>query len=104
MIGADVLRDPSRVMKLAEVLFVKTDRERFDALARLLAHQCDDGARVDPAGKKRAERHFRHQAHAHGFTEDLDCAFARFFLADVELLREVRLPVTLYLDVAVPPA
>src|SRR5689334_2279148 len=103
MIGADVFRDASRVMKFAEVLFFKSDRKRFDALARLLAHQRDDGARVDAAGKKRAERDFRHQTHAHSFTQDLDRAFTRFFFADVDLLREVWLPVTLDLDVAVAP-
>jgi hypothetical protein len=72
MIGADVLGDAARVMKLAEVLFVKTDRERLDALARLLAHQRHDGARIDAAGKKSTERHFRHQTHAHRLAQDLD--------------------------------
>jgi len=104
VIGADVLGDTPRVMKLAEILFFKSDRKRLDPLTRLLAHQRHDGARVDPAGKKRTERHFRHQSHAHRLTQDLDSPLAGFFLADRELLREIRLPVTLYLDLTLAPA
>ena len=36
--GAYVLRDASRVMQLAEVLFVKTDRKSLYSFARLLRH------------------------------------------------------------------
>ena len=103
MIGADVFRNASRVMKLAEVLFFKTDRKRFDSFARLLAHQRNDRARIDASGKKRAERNFRHQTHPHSIAQNLDRAFACFFFADVELFGEVRLPVALYFDVAVAP-
>src|SRR5215216_1817717 len=103
MIRADVLGDTSCVMKLAEVLFFKTDRKRFDPLTRLLAHQGHHGARVDPAGKKSTKRHFRHQAHAHSFAQNIDGAPAGLFLADIELLSEIRLPVTLYLDLALAP-
>ena len=74
MIGADVLGDAPRVMKFAEVLFFKTDRKRFDPLTRLLTHQRHDRARVDTAGKKSTERHFRHQSHAHRYAESRRCA------------------------------
>src|ERR1051325_8229908 len=104
MFGADVLGHTTRVMNLAEVLFLKTNRKSFDALARFLAHQRHHCARIDAARKKRTKRHFRHQSHAHGFTKDLDRSLTRFFLTDVELLCEIWLPVTLPLDVTVSPA
>ena len=86
MIGADVLGHAARVMQFAEILFVKSDRKRFDLLRRFLGHQRDDRAGIDAARKKSAQRHFRHQAHAHGFAQQLNHAFAGFRLADVDLL------------------
>ena len=104
MIGADVFGDAARVMQLAEILFFKTDRKVLTGSARLLGHQRDHGARIDAAGKKRAERHFRHQANAHGLAQNFDRAFAGFFLADRQLFREIRLPVTFGLYLAIAPA
>src|SRR2546423_7358084 len=104
MVSTDVLGNAARVMKLAEVLLFKTDRKSLDAIARLLAHQRHDRARVDAPGKKSTERHFRHQTHAHRFAKNLDRAFARFFFINRDLLREIRLPVTLRLNLAIAPA
>ena len=85
MIGAHVFGYAAGVMQLAEVLLVKTDREGFYLFRRLLGHQSHDGARIDTAGKKSAERNFRHQAHAHCFAQQLDHALTGFFLADADL-------------------
>src|SRR5687767_13470936 len=104
MVGSDVFRDTTRVMKLAKVLFVETDRERLNAFTRFLGHQRHHGARIDASGKKRTKRNFRHQSHAHSIAQDLDRAFARFFFVDRELLSEVWLPVALNFDLAFAPA
>src|SRR6185369_3218740 len=104
MVRADVFGNTTSVMKLAEVLFVKTNRESFDALTRLLTHQRHDRTRINTPRQKRAERNFRHQPHPHRFAKNLDRALTGFFLADVDLLSEIRLPVTLGFDVAVVPA
>src|SRR5437868_3749925 len=104
MVRTDVLGDAARVMKLAEVLLFKTDRKSLDAFARLLTHQRHDSARVDATGKKSTEWHFRHQTHAHRLAKNLNRAFARFFFVDRDLLREIGLPVTLRLNLAVAPA
>src|SRR5256885_5103203 len=79
MVRADVLGDATRVMKLAEVLFLKSDRKSLDALARLLTHQRHDGARINTSGKKSTKRHFRHQPDTHRIAKNLDRAFAGFF-------------------------
>ena len=83
MICADVFRQPARMMQLAEILFLKSDRESFDSLGRFLGHQCDHGARIDAAGKKGAQRNFRHQANTHGLPQQIDHALACFLFADV---------------------
>jgi hypothetical protein len=84
MIGADVLGDASCVMKLAEVLFIKTDRKRFDALASTPGSSTPRPALESmPPERNAPERHLRHQTHAHRLAQDLDSALTSFFLADV---------------------
>src|SRR3712207_7618314 len=45
-----------------------------------------------------AQRHLRHQAHAHGLAQQLDGALARLLLRDLDLFVEVWLPVPLRPD------
>ena len=71
MVSTDVLGNAARVMKLAEVLLFKTDRKSFHAIGRFLGHQSDDGAGINATRKKGSERHFRHQANAHGFAQQI---------------------------------
>src|SRR5687767_11911171 len=104
MVGTDMFGNASRVVKFAEVLFIKTDRERFDTIARLLTHEGHDCTRVDASGKKSAEWNFRHQTHADRFSKNFNGSLPGFFFVDIELPGEVRLPVTLRFDLPFAPA
>ena len=85
MICAHVFGNATRVMQLAEILFLKTDGKGLDRRTRFFAHQRDHCARVDAAGKKRAERNFRHQPHFYGIAKDANRLLSGFLFRDVEL-------------------
>src|SRR5688500_16453407 len=90
-----VLSDAPCVVKLTEILLFKTYRERLDRLRHFLAHECNHSRGIDAAGKKCAQRHFRHKPHTHSVTQNLDGPLACLNLIDWGLLREIGKPVTL---------
>ena len=73
VIGAEPRRDRLRVRQLVvEVVGVaaaEADRIGLHRAAAVLRHQADDGARVDPAGQERADRHVAHHLHPDRFLE-----------------------------------
>ena len=57
VLGSEQLRYLARLLCLVEGLDVEPDRECLHRIRAELGHRGDDGARVDAAGEKRAERH-----------------------------------------------
>src|SRR5205085_3045763 len=101
MLGPDPFGDAARVMEFGEVLLVEADGEGLDGRRTLLGHERHDRARINSARQERAERHFRHQAHAHRVAQKFERSLARLLLRDFYFLREVGLPVALDLYLAV---
>src|SRR5262249_27940174 len=104
MIGAEVARGDSRVAQLVEAGVGKTYRERLHL--HLARHHRDDDARIDPAGKERAERDLTLQSHPDGFgdqlAQSLDVAiFARLRPAPLPLAKVagiIEVPITARVD------
>src|SRR2546425_2690453 len=59
MLGPKSLRRDARIPQLVITVFMKTNRESLDGSAAVLRHQTYDSARINPAGKKRSQRHVR---------------------------------------------
>src|SRR5262245_20081089 len=90
MMSAEVARGDSRVAHLVEAGVGKAYRECLHL--HLARHHRDDDARIDPAGKERAERDLALQSRPDGFcdqlAQSLDVAlFARLRLAPLPLAK-----------------
>ena len=65
VIGPEQPGDLFRVSRLVQLGHVEPDRTGADRVAARFRHQRDDRGRIDPAGKKRAQRHVGHHARSH---------------------------------------
>src|SRR4030095_13356909 len=101
MIGAEVARGDSRVAQLVEVGGGKCYREGLH-LHLPRNHRADE-ARIDPAGKERAERNLTLQSHADRFGDQLAqslnvALFTRFPPAPARVAGIIEIPVTPRVD------
>ncbi len=90
--GLVALGDHGRECGFVEARIVEPDRAGVDGPVRQAGHCGDHHARVDAAGQKRAERHFRDHAQAHRFAQPLGQLRARICFGNRVVEREMHVP------------
>src|SRR5579864_4694110 len=80
MIGTKLARDEARVIELVVFGFAKSDGESFQAIGGETRSAGYNGARIDSAAQKRADRNIADHVQADGFVEQGANAFDKVFL------------------------
>ena len=70
LLDAKVSRDGSRVLELVETGFIESNGCRHHSSCAGVRHRCHNGARVDAARQKGAERHIAHQTQLDGLLDE----------------------------------
>ncbi len=86
MVRAECARDEPRITEFVGLALGEPDREGFDWLADHAAHHGGDGRRIYATGKEHAERHVRHQAHAHRGAEKVHPLFYVMLVATASVV------------------
>lgn len=91
------------LVKVAAHLTAEAHADRIDRVSGKLAHQGDDGARVDAAAEEGPERHLAHQVHGHRLPQEFHGSLEEILLAFLAVGAEPQVPVPAGRPGAVPP-
>ena len=93
VVRAELFGEGRGKYRLVELLFSKANRASIDRSAIHPTHQRDHRRRVDPAAKKRAERHVASQTQAHRLVIDIEQLGAPTRFAFLIGLAKLNIPV-----------